>query len=311
MKPQTKITYLNRRKSNVKQLEEGIKLLEKQIKDCIISIGFTVDTTKKTEIENNLNTYTNLLSGAMIIWCETLIKSLIYEYNAFEEEQINELLSSEKSLEQKWTLALNCAFYKSFSGISYNASTPIPNKNSIINLNTIAQSDKDKYEILYELIEKRIAPSIKVRNKIQHGDWMFSFNEAKFRKINGTRTLIRRPAFDRHSTKNVKEENLLTLKLKRNQFRLIYSLIKDLAVFKRYGQFRGNINSTPFQSNFSKKLNQIFSNQGLSEKSDFIKYRKDLVASKIRGKDWKRKNNTILAKLKRFFKKIKTEYNKG
>lgn len=305
MKPQTKIAYLNRRKSNVKELEKGIKLLEKQIKDCIISIGFTVDATKKAEMENNLNTYTNLLSGAVIIWCEALMKSLIYEYNAFEEEQINELLSSGKSLEQKWTLALNCSFYKSFSGLSYNTSNPIPNKNSIINLNTIAQSDKDKYVILYELIGKRIAPSIKVRNKIQHGDWMFSFNEAKFRNINGTRTLVKRPAFDRHSTKNVKEENLLTLKLKRNQFRLIYGLIKDLAVFKRYGQFRGDINSTPFQSNFSKKLNQIFSNQGLLEKSDFSKYRRDLVASKIRGKEWKRKNNTILAKLKRFLKKNK------
>jgi len=305
MNKQTKIAYLNRRKANVKELESAVKLLECQIKNCIISIGFSANADEKIELESSLKTYTNLLSGAVIVWCEALIKSLIYEYNAFEDAQINELLSGEKSLEQKWTLALNCAFYKSFSGMSYNASSPVPNKSLIINLNTIAQSDKDKYSILYELIENRIAPSIKIRNKIQHGDWVYSFREAKFRKINNIRTLIKRPAYDRQSTKDVNEENLLTLKLKRNQFRVIYGLIKYLAVFKRYGQYRGDSNSTPFQSNFSEKLNQVFSNQGLLEISNFERYRDDLVASRIRGKEWKRKNSTCLAKIKRYVYRIK------
>lgn len=163
-------------------------------------------------------------------------------------------MSKEKSLEQKWTLALTCAFFKAFSGQAYDPENPIANKSSIINLNTIAQSEKDKFTQLYDLIETRLVPAIKVRNKIQHGDWVFAFNEAKFERISGRRTLTQKPILDRHTTQKVKEENILTLKLKRNQFRIIYGLIKDLAVFKRYGQYRESNNSTPFQNNFAKKI---------------------------------------------------------
>ena len=216
MRIKTKQAYYEHRTKNVQKVEDAIKLLELQIKDSIVRFAKCSDENGKQKIENEIDLYTNLLSGAVIIWCESLIKALFYEYGAFENEQINELLSKEKSLEQKWTLALTCAFFKAFSGQAHNPANPIASKSSIINLNTIAQSEKDKFTQLYDLIETRLVPAIKVRNKIQHGDWVFAFNEAKFEKISGIRTLTQKPILDRHTTQKVKEENILTLKLKRN-----------------------------------------------------------------------------------------------
>lgn len=318
MKIKTKKIYHERRTQNVLKVEGAIKLLELQIKNSIICFGNCSDQQCREKIENEIDLYTNLLSGAVIIWCENLIKALFYEYGAFEKEQINELLSSEKSLEQKWTFALTCAFFKAFSGQDYNPSCPIAKKKSILDLTTIAQSEKDKFTQLYDLIEARLIPAIKIRNKIQHGDWVFAFNEAKYkvdkifdndpnypcRVLSQTRTLKHLPMVDRHTTPKIKEENLLTLKLKRNQFRIIYGLIKDLAVFKRYGQYRGDSNSTPFQNNFAKRYKQILSNQGLIDISNFEQYRNDLISSKQRGELWKSKNKSWFAKLKKWFSKI-------
>lgn len=313
MKLTTKKTYFERRTQNVQKVEDAINLLERQIKECIITEQYSSDAQCNNEKEIDL--YTKLLSGAVIIWCETLIKALFYEHGAFEEEQINELLSKEKSLEQKWTLALTCAFYKAFSGLPYNYISPIPTKAMVTGLTTIAQSEKKKFLTLYDLIETRLSPAIKVRNKIQHGDWIFAFKEAEYNKdrTTGIRTLIQKPSFDRKSTIIVEEENLLTLRLKRNQFRLIYGLIKDLAVFKRYGQYRGGRSSTPFQSKFVTRYNQILSNQGLLENSDFSKYRTDLVSSKRRGEQWKgkQKPQKVFQNLKKIFlKTIKRLVNK-
>jgi hypothetical protein len=304
MKIKTKQAYYERRTKNVQKVEDAIKLLELHIKDSIVNFAKYSDEHGKHKIENDIDLYTNLLSGAVIIWCESLIKALFYEYGAFENEQINELLSKEKSLEQKWTLALTCAFFKAFSGQEYDPANPIANKNSIINLNTIAQSEKDKFTQLYDLIETRLVPAIKVRNKIQHGDWVFAFNEAKFERNSAVKTLKQKPFLDRHTTKKIKEENILTLKLKRNQFRIIYGLIKDLAVFKRYGLYRGDSNSTPFQNNFAKRYRQILSNQGLIDISNFEKYRDDLISSKQRGEIWKSKNKSLIAKIKTWVAKI-------
>ena len=304
MKIKTKKTYYERRTQNVQKIEKAILLLELRIKDCIIDFGNCSDESGKQKIESEIELYTNLLSGAVIIWCESLIKALFYEHGAFEEEQINELLSKDKSLEQKWALALTCAFFKAFSGQAYNPTSPITNKSMVLNLGSIAQCEKDKFTILYDLIETRLVPAIKIRNKIQHGDWVFAFNEAKFEKVSGLRNLTQKPIFDRKSTPKIQQENMLTLRLKRNQFRVIYGLTKDLAVFKRYGQFRGDNSSTPFQHNFAKRYNQILSNQGLIDTSSFEKYRNDLVLSKQRGKKWKRKNKNIFIKIKNWITDI-------
>ncbi len=186
MKRTTKDTYYERRRQNVQKINDAITLLELQIKTCIRNLENCSNISEKQKVENKIELYTNLLAGAVIIWCETLIKALFYEYGAFEEEQITQLLDKKKSLEQKWTLALSCAFFKAYSGQPYNPTSPITKKNTILSLNTIHQSEKDKFAKLYDLIELRLCPAIKIRNKIQHGDWVFSFKEAEYQTATNT-----------------------------------------------------------------------------------------------------------------------------
>lgn len=306
MNIKTKKSYCERRAKNVQKIEDAINLLERQIKDCIIKEGCTDDNKVKEKMEKEIALYTKLLSGAVIIWSETLIKTLFHEHGAFEEEQLYKLM--DKSLNEKWKNALICAFYKSFSNVPYNSNNPLPSKSMVTNLPTIDVSKKDKFLVLYDLITTKLEPAIAVRNKIQHGDWVYSFKDVKFEKNSVTNILElkRKPAFDRKLTSDVENENLLILHLKRNQFRAIYGLIKDLAVFRRFGAFRSDNSKTPFEFNFDKRYRQILSNQKHIDNADFDKYRNELVASTKRGKQWidKQKPKSLFEKITFFLKNL-------
>jgi hypothetical protein len=290
MKLPTKKAYYERRKENVHKVEEAIELLEDNIKDCIIKQGTSIDILEKKKLENDIDSYTRLLSGVVIVWCESLIKWLYYEHGAFEELQIDKLLSTQISLENKWTMALTAAFYKAFSNTTYNPLNPLPTKNMIISSNVISASDKDKFNKLYELVNDKLVPAIDVRNKIQHGDWIFAFKTAKFNGNN----LTRRAGFDKKLTTKVEQDNMLVLRLKRHQFKLIYDMIKDLAVFTRFGKFRADNTVTPFEFHFGKRYKQILDNQKLIDTSDFQLYRENLVEKEKRGREWKEKSKKAI-----------------
>lgn len=76
MRIKTKQAYYERRTKNVQKVEDAIKLLEWQIKDSIVRFANCSNEHEKQKIENEIELYTNLLSGAVIIWCESLIKAL-------------------------------------------------------------------------------------------------------------------------------------------------------------------------------------------------------------------------------------------
>jgi hypothetical protein len=303
MKLTTKKAYYERRKENVHKVEDAIELLEDKIKECIIKEGTSIDLLEKKKIENDIDLFTRLLSGVVIVWCESLIKWLYYEHGAFEEEQIDKLLNTKRSLENKWTTALTTAFYKAFSNSPYSPFIQLPTKDMVINSNVISANDKDKFNKLYDLINDKLVPAIDVRNKIQHGDWLFAFKTSKF---NNSGNLTRRAGFDRKLTTKVEQDNVLVLRLKRHQFKLIYDMIKDLAVFTRSGKFRADSSKTPFEFHFGKRYKQILDNQKLIDTSDFQLYRDNLVERVQRGKEWKKKSKWAiwLSRIKKHIKKF-------
>ena len=303
---------LRRRTQNVRKVDSAIALLELQIKTCIRNLGKCSEDTedeKRQKIEEEIELYTKLLSGAVIIWCECLIKALFYEPGAFKVEQINRLLSRQTSLEQKWQLALNCAFFKShYQSLGeydekYDPANPtpnddkikdLPNYDAIKKLKKLIGKIEDGEEpsetssfVSAEPLKTALVPAIAIRNKIQHGDWVYAFKEATF---NSDKTLKQAPIYDDAITSKVNEENILTLRLKRNSFTMMYQLIKDLAVFKRYGKHRVNSDRTPFQSNFRKMYKKILFNQTRLENANYDKYKADLISSSERGYEWKIRN---------------------
>jgi hypothetical protein len=299
----TKEEVLRRRTQNVRKVDSAIALLELQIKTCIRNLGKCSEDEKRQKIEEEIELYTKLLSGAVIIWCECLIKALFYEPGAFKEEQINRLLSRQTSLEQKWQLALNCAFFKShYQSLEkydeeYKPTEPIPKDDTIKklpNYNDIKKLKEliGKIEDGEEPLKTALVPAIDIRNKIQHGDWVYAFKEATF---NPDKTLKEAPIYDDATTSKVNDENILTLRIKRNSFRMIYQLIKDLVVFKQYGKYRGNKgtspDSTPFQGNFRKMYKKILYNQTLLENANYDKYKAHLISSSERESEWKKIRN--------------------
>ncbi|WP_165734408.1 hypothetical protein [Polaribacter sp. 20A6] len=278
-----------KRKENVLSVEKTIELTEKEIKELIKKQGISSNTLEQVEIDKIIELKTSLLSGLIIIWSESLIKWLLYEHGAFETTQINTLLKNVNS--QQWTSAITTAFWKAFSNIPYDPNKPIAKKRWIDNSNQINEKDKERFNKLYKLIELKLDPSIIIRNKIQHGEWIHSYKE------NGQSNNVE---YSNSISSNVQNENILTLKLKRNQFKKIYQIIYDLAVFRNTGNFKLNNNETPFLFYFNQRYRQILDNQNEIDNADYLNYKQKLINSAKRGEIWRKKN-----KFRKVFKKLK------
>lgn len=198
-----------RRQENVSKLNDAINLLEQQIKNCIIKQGFSENTNEVQQLEQQIELYTRILSGLVIVWSENMIKWLFYEHGAFEDAQI-QLLLGKNELKQKWICAITAAFHKAFSGIPYDPNNPLPSKSYINGLSTISQKNKIRFNKLYDLIDTKLVPAISIRNKIQHGEWINSYS---------TNNPTGSTEFDANLTNKVENDNILILRLKRNQIK--------------------------------------------------------------------------------------------
>lgn len=288
----TKQKDFRRRKENVDVVQHAIILVENEIKELIKQQGTSKNQSKKDQIEEVILLKTHNLSGLIIIWSESLIKWLLYEHGAFEDLQIQGLLDRNNS--SQWTGAITAAFWKAFSNTTYDPLNPLPKKSKIENDHNINQKDKDKFLKLYELIEKKLDPSIVVRNKIQHGEWLNSFSNKNSQK---------RHEFNPTITSSVLGENILVLKLKQKQFKAIYQIIYGLAVFKKSGEFNLDQSQTPFSFFFNKRYKQIIANQRNIDIANYMDYKTQIIKREKRGVSWRRKKflNILMGKVKRIF----------
>jgi len=268
-----------RRKENAVVVERTIELTEKEIKELIKKQGLSSSVSEKENIERTIELKTSVLSGLIIIWSESLIKWLLYEHGAFETAQINNLLSRVNS--GQWTGAITTAFWKAFSNQPYDPNNPTPKKRAVDSSSHISIKDKERFNQLYELIESKLDPSIIIRNKIQHGEWIHSYKKNEQTHIT---------QYDNSISSIVQNENILTLRLRRKQFKEIYQIIYDLAVFKNSGNFKLNNNTTPFLFYFNQRYKQILANQKEIEGANYTLYKRNLIDSTKRGVNWRRKN---------------------
>lgn len=272
--------------SNVKMIEEGFKAIEKIIKDKFLQLKAPENNGISNQIENEISIFNRILTGIVISWSEVVIKRLLYEPNAFEEEQIK-LIHQQNGLEQKWRLALKLAFYKAFRVSPYNNTNPLFSGINI-QLSTILTQDKlDKYNSVRDAISIDLVPAIDLRNKVQHGEWVNSFKPARRERLP---TIPNLPSFDQDLTDKVNNQNLLTLKNKINQVKALYKLIHDLAAFTHYGNFKLDNASTPFEKFFNQNYNRIISNRRLLLEINLDNYKEDLYQKYLRGLAKKEEN---------------------
>lgn len=272
--------------SNIKMIEDGFKAVETIIKQKYIELGSSEDSVSSTKIEKEIAVFNRILTGIVISWSEVIIKRLLYEPNAFQEEQIK-LIHQQSGLEQKWRLALKLGFYKAFAISTYNLTNPLFSGINPTIRGSLTSEILNKYNSVKDSISIDLVPAIDLRNKVQHGEWMNSFRPARREILPNIPDL---PTFDQALTDEVDNQNLLSLKNRMNQVKALYKMIHDLATFTHYGQFKLDRSRTPFEIFFNQNYDRILSNRRLLDQIDILKYQDELYQRYLRGINRKRDN---------------------
>ncbi len=223
-------------------------------------------------IKKEITVFTNIMLGLLISWCDEVIKRLFFEPNAFSDEQINKLHEI-KSLAEKLEIVLKLSFCKAFN---INSDKLFYDDIDIKEDPKVDKASKLLYEEFSKAMNVFLIPAIKIRNKVQHGEWVHAF-ETPYSK-----------RYSEELTQTLKNENVRTVKIKQKLFDLFYTLLLDITTRKTH--YLKSKNKKPF----------IFMMNGLSEKFklltdeletlDFNKYKASLVKNYIKGKARKEAN---------------------
>ena len=171
-------------------------MLENAISAVQISIKESIRKNEKVKVD----TFTRLLAHLVSSWIEVRVLKLIYEPNAFSDDQIKEILKT-NVLNERWKKALLFSYSKSFK------------------ITDPATIQDKRYEYLADLISQDFLESNQVRNRLAHGQWRFAFNKDL-------------TAINTDLTKIIEEENIMKLQIKMNIFKDIAQIIHDLTVSK-------------------------------------------------------------------------------
>jgi len=272
-----KISHFQKYNINIKFLEQGINLIEKEIKSKLIAAEIETASDKKEKLNNEISILNRIQLGNIISWSEVLIKRLLFEPNAYYQEQI-ELIINERGLGNKWRLCFKQAFIKAFNLSSYNPTNP---NYSGIHINSHSPISLDlvtKYNNVKDSISLDLIPNIDLRNKVQHGEW-----KNAFKKPAPSSGLGNIPLFEPSLSIQLESLNLLILKNKINNLKALYKLIKDLATFKKYGQFKLDNSITPFEYFFNQNYNRIHQNRRLALEIDFEQYKTNMKNKFVKG----------------------------
>jgi hypothetical protein len=140
-----------------------------------------------------------LLLGA---WAENRLRKLAYEPNGFSQQE-REMVSAATSQMESWKKALELGFRKRYClpKADLSASLPI--------------TARSRYQTLLVILEDDLKPIIEVRNKLAHGQWSRTLNNAN-------------DDFSQEMMARISGENALTVKFKKRLLNYLAQLIHDL-----------------------------------------------------------------------------------
>lgn len=187
-------SYYSEHCDNLRALESAISSIQITLRDYISRCD-----------ERNSDIYTKILAHLVNSWVEVRILKLIYEKEAFNEDEIKEVINS--NLNDKWKKSLEIAYRK---GFGTSKSDPITD---------------NRYSSLVDIIDNYLLPSSQMRNRLAHGQWVFAFNNSLLSGVN------------EKLTKDIRNDNILKIQLRFKIFKDLSQIIHDLAVstptFKR------------------------------------------------------------------------------
>jgi len=277
--------YFQYHNSNIKSLKIGYDEIRSQIKglykkknpfgDLIYDLSNTNNdkiSARETEIA-----LSRILSGIQVSWAEESIKRLLYENQLFTEIQRNYLLER-PALDQRWYKTLKIVFC-----LAYDL---VPTTDEIcetVNINhernNLGNELVDQYFKLKEIITNHLVPNFSIRNKVQHGEWIFAF-KPKYSK-----------EFSQDLTNKVLKENIITTTSRYTIVNALYQMMVDLGRF-RSDSFALDSITTPFEYFYTRYLRKITFEVEKILNADLNNFILDLVEREKRGIQHKMKNNT-------------------
>ncbi|MEC0093732.1 hypothetical protein [Paenibacillus macquariensis] len=150
--------------------------------------------------------YLLFLSGAYI---ENMYFKLVYEPNFTQNDRDYTKVHSKQPLNQKWKILLEYGFRKAY-GIRDNFNLQLKLK----------FTPRKYYNELFNFIDKELNTIITIRNKVAHGQFIHTFNSDRTALNENTQSLL-------------DAQNLFTIRMRIEKFKVISSVIHDLVISPR------------------------------------------------------------------------------
>lgn len=194
--------------------------------------------------------YNRLYALTLGAWAEVRLKKLLCDVGGFPEK-IRKKVETEKTLFDQWSMCVEAAFSH-----KYNA---IPAK--------LPKTAKLRYASIIEFMRTHLEPTITIRNKLAHGQWIYP--------LNSDCTNV-----ETESKKTLQQQNIMGLQYKKEMLNAVASIIHDLVVSR-----------PTFERDFDKHFQKIEDIERDLSTRTYQAYEKSLLSRYARGKT-KRKSKS-------------------
>lgn len=273
--------YFHYHNRNIKSLKTGFDetrtiikdLYRQQNKDGDLIYSLPDNNSEKIKIREKEIAFSRILSGLQVSWAEESIKRLLYEEQLLTSAQRVYLLTR-PALDQRWLKSLKIVFC-----IAYNL---VPDNDELCETvrikrerNNLGDELVDLYLKLKKVITDHLVPNFSIRNKVQHGEWLYAF-KPKYSE-----------EFSQTLTNKVNYENIITTTSRYTIVNALYQMLVDLGRFKS-DSFKIDSITTPFEY-FSEKYNKKIEYEiNKIQNVDIQNYINDIVEKEIRGIQYRR-----------------------
>jgi len=267
--------YFQYHNSNIKSLKIGFDEVRDQIKTLYKTKHGTVflysladNDNRKITVRQKELALSRILSGVQVSWAEESIKRLFYETNLFTDRQRDYLLG-QSALDQKWYKTLHVVFCIAYDLVTANDEECV-NINVRMQRRNLGNELVDQYFELKKIITDFLVPNFSIRNKVQHGEWVFAFEPPRSKDVSN------------YLTQKITHENIVTTTARYTLVNAFYQMIVDLGRFKS-NRFALDSMLTPFEYFYPAYFRKIKFETTKIANPELENFISDIVNREIRG----------------------------
>jgi hypothetical protein len=277
MTPQEIEKYFHYHNANIKLIKIGFDNIRDQIKGLYHSANvngdyvFSLNDTDQLKVQQRQveKSLFRLLSGIQVSWAEESIKRLLYEKDLFTDGQRDYLIKI-SALDQKWYETLKILFSIAYdlvpAGDEICTTVNINRQKRNLGIELVAQ-----YFELRSIITNYLVPNFSIRNKVQHGEWVYAFKPKHSAE------------FSQDITDNLNHENIITTTSRYTLVNAFYQMIVDMGRFKS-NAFATDSMLTPFEYFYEDYMRKIKFEVTKIKSPDLPAFIAEIIAREVRGK---------------------------